>query len=142
MDDMGPIDMLQSLITQLLARSEFEFELSFVKKATKKGLANGNLQSLLRTFRQLVVQLPKNTVVFCFVDMISTFEIQLFEEDMQACWEMFSKLIGSKAGVVFKLLVTEPGQIAIDQKHLEDVFEVPEDFEGEGNRVLDDSGTD
>ena len=130
--------MMISLIGQLLLQAkqkDLHFELSFLAQKKLQLLAEEDLKTLCSLFRSLVVQLPKNRMIFCVIDGISLYESSDGEEDLFYTWQKLNQLLTHKSlKAVMKLLATCPGQTL--RLHEEDlmmngeVVEMPEQVDG------------
>ena len=131
----GAQGMLQSLLVQLLVRSEYEnFSLDFVDRTLFQRLENADLVALCTFFEALVDQLPQSTILFVIVDGVSFYETQ---DRVQGTCYAIGKLveIAETAGRVMKLLVTCPGVSGYVRKgfHDDDVLWVAEAGDGDGD---------
>ena len=131
--------MMISLIGQLLLQARqknIHFDVSFVVKKKLKLLAEEDLKTLCNVFRDLVIQLPKDRIMFCVIDGISLYESTDGEADLLYAWQRLNQLLGHKhLKAVVKLLATSPGQTL--RLHDEDmmtsghVLWVPEEVDGD-----------
>ena len=127
-----------SLIGQLLLQAkqkDLKFDLSFLAQKKLQLLAQDDLKTLCSLFRNLVVQLPKNSMIFCVIDAISLYESTGEDEDLIYVWQTLNQLLTHKGlKAVMKILATSPGQTL--RLHEEDVttlggvLDVPEQVDG------------
>ena len=133
-----------SLIGQLLMQrkhKKLEFDLSFIGDEDIKHLKEGRLKVLCNVFRELVVQIPENRIVFCVVDGISLYELKDESTDTVDIWRRLNKLQRNKRlKAVFKLLATCPGQAMNLQQedYMEggEVMLIPDLVDGDRDGVL------
>jgi hypothetical protein len=116
--DNVPAGVMTSLLAQLLTQFR-DFDLSDMKHLST--LDTDDIQQLLRVFKKLIGQLPRETMVFCIVDSVSVYEGDWADE----CDVLLQSLIdiahhrSARRGCVFKLLVTS--QIRLQSEAVEDL---------------------
>lgn len=108
----GPNGLMRSLLTQMLLLDQFNFSFSFIDSQTQKErLKRHSLSQLSDTFRKMVNQIPRNTVLFIFIDGVSLFEKSEWIEDLrQVMYELRKLTWDDKIASTVKLVVTNPGR--------------------------------
>ena len=130
--------MMISLIGQLLLQAKqknVHFDMSFLAQKKLQLLAVDDLKTLCNIFRNLVIQLPKDKMIFCIIDGISLYESTDGEADLLYAWKGLNQLLAHKhLKAVMKLLATSPGQtLRLHEEDLMmngDVLFVPEEVDG------------
>ena len=130
--------MMISLLGQLLLQAkhkDLHFDLTFLAQKKLQHIAQEDLKTLCSLFRSLVVQLPKDRMIFCVIDGISLYESTDGDDDLFYAWQRLNQLLEHKSlKAIMKLLATCPGQTL--RLHEEDVMtngevlEVPENVDG------------
>ena len=138
-DGSNAQSMMISLIGQLLLQARpkhVHFDLSFLVQEKLKLLAEDDVKTLCEIFRDLVIQLPKHTIIFCVIDGISLYESANGVADLLYVWQRLNQLlIHKKLKAVMKLLATSPGQTL--HLHDEDIIThgdvllMPEEIDGD-----------
>ena len=131
--------MMISLIGQLLLQARqkhVQFDLSFMVKEKLQLLAEHDVKTSCRIFRDLVIQLPKDMVIFCVIDGISLYESANGVADLLLVWQRLNELLAhKKLKAVMKLLATSPGQTSYLHDEniitLGDVLLMPEEIDGD-----------
>ena len=130
--------MMISLIGQLLLQARqkrVHFDLSFLVQERLQLLAEDDVKTLCKVFRDLVIQLPKDMIIFCVIDGISLYESVNGEDDVIHVWQRLNQLLAhQKLKAVMKLLATSPGQTLYlhDENIIThgDVILMPEEIDG------------
>ncbi|OIW31235.1 hypothetical protein CONLIGDRAFT_700977 [Coniochaeta ligniaria NRRL 30616] len=108
--------MLVSLVGQLFTQvkdwkhGDWGLDLSSISDDDWAAIQEESLDALFDIFRAVVMQLPKNTVIFCLIDSLSAYEDSKRKEDTIALMQKLARLVRKSTCVTFKLLVTCPGQ--------------------------------
>ena len=131
--------MMISLIGQLLLQARqkhLQFDLSFMVKEKLQLLAEDDVKTSCRIFRDLVIQLPKDMIIFCVIDGISLYESANGVADLLYVWQRLNELLAhKKLKAVMKLLATSPGQtLHLHDENiimLGDVLLMPEEIDGD-----------
>ena len=142
--------MMISLIGQLLLQTgqkRLHFDTSFLAPKKLQLLAADDLKTLCTIFQNLVIQLPKNRIVFVVIDGISLYEATDGDADLFYAWQKLNQLLIHKSlKAVMKLLATSPGQTL--HLHEEDVMMngdvlyVPEEVDGDRQGAWNSAGFD
>ena len=130
--------MMISLIGQLLLQARqkhVHFDLSFLVQEKLQLLAEDDVKTLCKIFRDLVVQLPKDMIIFCVIDGISLYESADGDADLLYVWQRLNRLLAHEnLKAAMKLLATSPGQTLYlhdeDIITLGDVLLMPEEIDG------------
>ena len=102
----GPLDLVKSLIVQLMWR--FDFDLAFVDQDPPDENKLNAGQWLCSLLQKLLGQLPAGAVLFWIVDGVSFFERhQIVELTCRVLWELI-QIIDTRDDIIVKLLVTSP----------------------------------
>ena len=128
-----------SLIGQLLLQARqkhVQFDLSFLVQEKLQLLAEDDVKTLCKIFRDLVIQIPKDMIIFCVIDGISLYESASGVGDLLHVWQRLNQLLThKKLKAVMKLLATSPGQTLYlhdeDIVTHGDVLLMPEDIDGD-----------
>lgn len=131
--------MMISLLSQLLYLKK-GFDLSFIDKSMIGKLRDDSIQALCRIFRRLVVQLPEEVVLFCFIDTISIYETSDRLEETRFAFRTITRLLAAeKRKGTFKLLITSSGRSLHIEEHIdeEDILRVPDYIDGNRQGVID-----
>jgi len=130
-----PREMLASLIGQLvwqLRRRNLVVDFSFMKKADWHHVADFTLNSLTRTFRELVAQLPASSIFTIIIDEIDQYEVG---ETSNNIFTILRRLLRTvhEVGKMIKLIATCRGKsTSIRELFAEgNVLEMPQDVEGD-----------
>lgn len=102
----GPLDLVKSLIVQLMWR--FNFDLSFVDQDPPDDYKLNAGKWLCSLLQKLLKQLPAGTVLFWIIDGVSYFERHQIVETTCLVFGKLIKMIGARNNVIVKLLVTSP----------------------------------
>lgn len=108
-DDANVARMLCSLIGQLLTQHH-RFDLHFFKKYHLRGVEDSNVEVLCDIFDELVLQLPKDMMLFCVVDSVSTYEDRFRRDDIALAMKRLHHITTVPHNGIFKLLMTSPGR--------------------------------
>jgi hypothetical protein len=122
--------LVGELLTQMLAR-EVDIDVSFLTKTDQKNIEKLDLDILCNVFRDLTLQLPPKTVLFCVLDEVFLYETANLGSDTNAIMQRLTRLVGKHTEVVFKLLVTCQGRSLDFQKYFQDkeILDLPADIE-------------
>lgn len=131
--------MMISLIGQLLLQAthkKLHFDMSFLAQKKLQLLEADDLGTLCSVFRNLVLQLPKDRIIFVVIDGISLYEATDGDADLLYAWQKLNQLLTHKSlKAVVKLLATSPGQTlrlhGEDVMTHGDVLDMPEDVDGD-----------
>jgi hypothetical protein len=150
--------LILSLLGQLLSttinndRFDFEFDLGFIDDEVIEQLQNYDLETLCEVFKTLVLQIKETIVLFCFLDTVSIYEIRERRDGTRFVLSMLRELVDEtgrlrmegNSGVVFKLLVTDPGAVCVVEEFFadEEKFLVPEFIDGGNQGVVLMEGLD
>ena len=111
----GPVGLLQSLVSQLLAHVNRASGLAFLhgmgdNPGLLEGVANGDLAALCWFFTFLFYRLQPGLVVYCIIDGIDSFEGGSGDWEAQICdvVDLLNGLVvaGGSRGPILKLLLT------------------------------------
>ncbi|KAH7080231.1 hypothetical protein BKA63DRAFT_600602 [Paraphoma chrysanthemicola] len=108
--------LLAQLIGQLLPqlksrkRKRFEPDLSSLSIDDQSGLGNDDFAATWRIFEVIIRQLPKGTVVVCFIDALTVFENTARRQDTNLFMKKLSRLIRKAKNVDLRCMVTYPGR--------------------------------
>ena len=104
----GPAGLLRSFISQLLPLQSYS--LDFVDDGDLENLRRHDIGALCNLFAMLVQQLAEETVLFCIIDGISTFEKSRYGDSVAVFLAMISQLTETLAvslgSPILKILVT------------------------------------
>jgi hypothetical protein len=131
--------MMISLLSQLLYLKK-DFDLSFIDKNIIRVLKEDSIQALCRIFRRLVLQLPAEVVLFCFIDTISIYETSDRLEETRFAFRTITRLLtAEKRKGTFKLLITSTGRSLNIEEYIdeEDILRVPDYVDGNRLGVID-----
>lgn len=116
---VGPVGMMRSLVEQLVALLiKYDVDRAYeLDKDKDKGfgrnfrenLRDGEIPELYRAFRRLLGYVPRGVTVFCFIDGVSWFESEEFEEKMEYVVSELIDLV-KHAPARLKLLLTCPSR--------------------------------
>ena len=101
------------LLTQVKRRKKaqsLDLDLSFLSFEDHCAVQAGDIEATFDVFQAVAKQLPKDTVVFCFIDGLSAYENSDRREDTNRLMRMMLKLIKRSRSVVFRCMVTFPGR--------------------------------
>lgn len=113
--------MLASLVGQMYTqiqnwddnddeRADFNLDLSSISSADCWAIQKEkDLGALFNIFRDMVMQLPENTIVFCLIDSLSAYENSGRKDDTVALMQKVARLVKKSTRVALKVLVTAPG---------------------------------
>jgi len=154
--------MMISLLGQLLecqptpSDPKVSWDFSFVDEEIKLRLEEEDLEALCYTFHQLVLQIKETMVLVCFIDKISSYETAARKAGTEFVIKVLTDLVedlndrnkkiqdgGEEAqGVVFKLLVTDPGYSIQLEGYFyeEEKLKVDEWIDGERSGVVNFGG--
>ncbi|MAD85387.1 MAG: hypothetical protein CL912_20700 [Deltaproteobacteria bacterium] len=118
--------LVGGLLTQMLAEG-IEVDISFLTKNDWKKLEGLELSKLCIVFRELTMQLPVGTVIFCLLDEVVVYETSSLSAEIDAIMRRLTRLVTKHTKVVFKLLVTSRGRSLDFQKYFrdEDILDLP-----------------
>ncbi|KAG8526825.1 uncharacterized protein KY384_008254 [Bacidia gigantensis] len=108
--------MLTSLVGQLLThvkrweRSDFRLDLSSISDDKCNAIQQEDKDALFDLFRAIIMQLPKNTIIFCLIDGLSAYENSNRKKDTIAFMRKLARLVQKSSRVALRVLVTFPGQ--------------------------------
>jgi hypothetical protein len=127
-------NMMASLVGELLAQMlarEVEIDVSFLTKTDLKNVEGLDLDILCNIFRELILQMPPKTVVFCVLDEVVLYETAELGIDTDKIMRRLTRLVAKDTDVVFKLLVTCRGRSLDFQKYFRDseILDLPADIE-------------
>jgi hypothetical protein len=122
--------LVGELLAQMLAR-EVDIDASFLTKTDQKNIENLDLVILCNVFRDLTLQLPPQTVLFCVLDEVVLYETANLGSDTNAIMRRLTRLVAKHTKVVFKLLVTCQGRSLDFQKYFrgEEILNLSADIE-------------
>jgi hypothetical protein len=110
-------ELIASLTVQLLTQVKrrkkaqgFSLDLSFLSFEDHCAVQAGDIKATFNVFQAVVKQLPKGTVIFCFIDGLSAYENSDRRGDTNRLMQMILKLIKRSRSVVFRCMVTFPGR--------------------------------
>ena len=143
--------LIVSLITQLLSQPGEEsvdamFNLAFIDDEMCRLIRQDDIEALCDLFKTLVLQIKTFKVVMCVIDTISIYETAerraLTSYVLAVLMEIVEETGGNDKGVVFKLLITEPGAYCAAETSFleEEILRVEECIDGTGQGVLDMDG--
>lgn len=109
----GPVRLLRCLIKQLICTSGYDFDLSILNPPRqRKAIEEGDLQMLCNLFRELVYQLPPDTMLFCSIDGLSFLEKRPYQHQVSTVMHTLVQLTRDlDLNSIFKLLVTDRAQV-------------------------------
>ena len=96
--------MMRNLIGQLQAQYK-HFDLGFIGRYYRKCLGGGDVKGMCSLFQKLVVQLLKDTLLFCIIDSVSSYEDRKRRDDVVNTVERLHS-IRRKCSQAFRLLMT------------------------------------
>lgn len=141
--------MMISLVGQLLLQARqknLQFDLSFLTGKKLQLLERDDLKTLCNIFRSLIIQLPKNRIIFCVIDGISLYESRDGDADLLYAWQKLNQLLTHKhLKTVMKLLATSPSQtlrLHEDVVMNGEVLFVPEEVDGGGQGAWNSADID
>lgn len=122
-----------SLICQLLSRCK-RFDLSFFHRRHLHGVREGDLDIICNTLDELILQLPKRTVLFLVLDCLSFLEDAQRRADVQYLVGRLCQVARTPGKAVFKLLINNAGGRfrAGSEIEKEDTLMVPQSVDGDG----------
>lgn len=134
MEDTSPLSLFCAHMTHLFVAAKY-FDLSFLVQEKLQLLAEDDVKTLCKVFQNLVIQLPKDMIIFCVIDGISLYESANGVEDLLHVWQRLIQLLAHrKLKAVMKLLATSPGQTLYlhdeDMMTNGDVLLMPEEIDG------------
>ncbi|KAI4647780.1 hypothetical protein J4E93_004190 [Alternaria ventricosa] len=101
------------LLTQVKRRKKaqsLDLDLSFLSFEDHCAVQAGDIEATFDVFQAVAKQLPKDTVVFCFIDGLSAYENSDRRENTNRLMKMILKLMKRCRSVVFRCMVTFPGR--------------------------------
>jgi hypothetical protein len=124
------------LLTQMLER-KIDVDVLFLTTQDREKIENSELDIMCNVFRELILQLPPKTILFCILDEVSSYETAKLGTYMNTIIRRLTRLVKRNKEVIFKLLVTCRGRSLCLQKYFDDeeILDLPEDVE------LDEAGT-
>jgi len=114
----SPAGIINSLLAQLLTHCK-KADLS---KAAKLGrFDSGEVDEVMERFEKVLHRLPPNTMVFCVIDGLSFYvDEDETKEDAEYLIDSLTELVEtnnrSKNRPIFKLLVTAPARLRVDEE--------------------------
>ncbi|ETS73822.1 hypothetical protein PFICI_14768 [Pestalotiopsis fici W106-1] len=93
------------LLSQMLHR-DVQMDLSFFETRDWHRHANMKLDTLWKLLRQLISQLPEESVLICVIDEITRYETSALYQDTEKVVRRLTRLVGNSESIVFKLLLT------------------------------------
>ena len=113
--DAHPLGMLNSCLSQLLIQissyltltPNSNLDLSYMIDLNS-AVQNDNISHLSQVFSDLVLHLPKNTIVFCIIDGIMYYEDSRRRDDLVSALGIMVNLSKKEKDCLFKLLLTAP----------------------------------
>lgn len=108
--------LLVQLIGQLLnqpesrKRKKFKPDLSTLTGEDLSEIEEEDLSATWRAFETIVKQLPKGTVVFCFIDGMSAYENSARRRETTMFMKKLCRLIRKVKGISLRCMVTYPGR--------------------------------
>ena len=109
--DAGIPALIRSLIAQILVTPHTDFKVSLTKKIPKTDLSD--VKALSAIYRDLIMQIPAGTTVFCIIDALTFHEDnKARRRDALALVQTLADLTESCVGdehCIFKVLLTCPG---------------------------------
>lgn len=144
----NPAIMLSCLIEQLLSCASVQpyYHSASIDKHLLKGLKKKDVNALCKLFKLLIEQiLPSNMVVFCLIDSISYYEVEVHRDDIRVILAMMKSLVRSQRGrrrglqdrMVFKLMVTDGASSLYAYKYFEHGQTVEMIDAGNGSKLLE-----
>lgn len=139
-----------SLLTQLVLKERYKgFKFGFMSDELVERVKGFEVEALCEVFKTLVLQIKDTSMLLCFVDTISIYETRPRRAGTRVVLEMLRELVGETRtqreeqmqGVVFKVLVTDPG-ISCEAMKLfkEEVFVVGSFVDGGRQGIVDMEG--
>ena len=113
--------ILGQLVEQMLARG-VQMDLEFLNDGYWEYFEERDLEGLGSVFHQLVLQLPRNSRLYCILDEVSCYDDHGTSDMMEILWELVDsvKLCKESGRVGFKLLVMT--QRELDVKKLGEIL--------------------
>ncbi|RDL36240.1 Uncharacterized protein BP5553_06852 [Venustampulla echinocandica] len=106
--------MLASLVGQLLMQVKSwghrKFKLDLSSLSDDDLSETEDLGVLFNTFRTVIAQLPKGTLIFCLIDSLSAYENSTRKEETIDFMRKLARLVKKSTRVALKVLVTCPGR--------------------------------
>jgi hypothetical protein len=108
--------LLAQLTGQLLSqlkskkRKRFDPDLSSLSIEDQSALENDDYAATWRTFETVIKQLPRGTVVVCFIDALTVYENSARKQDTSALMKKLSRLIRKSKTLDLRCMVTYPGR--------------------------------
>ncbi|KAF3025095.1 hypothetical protein E8E14_014568 [Neopestalotiopsis sp. 37M] len=93
------------LLSQMLDRG-VQMDLSFLEPRDWRRLENMKLDMLWKVLRQLISQLPEESVLICVIDEIARYETSALCQDTEQVFRRLTRLVRNTEPIVFKLLLT------------------------------------
>lgn len=97
------------LLSQILER-DLHIDLWFLDARDWRHLESLKLDILWKVLRQLISQLPEDSVLICVIDEISRYESSALEQDTDQVVRRLTRLVKNSQNIVFKLLLTCHGR--------------------------------
>ncbi|KAF2833086.1 hypothetical protein CC86DRAFT_450891 [Ophiobolus disseminans] len=100
------------LLNQLESRKRRKFspDLSSLKDEDSSRIEGSSLSTTWHAFETIIKQLPKNTVVFCFIDSLSAYENSSRRPKTGALMKKICRLIKTLKGASLRCMVTYSGR--------------------------------
>lgn len=105
----SPSAMMRSLITQIIRESKME--INFIGHYLRSKLEVLDFRALCNCFKLFIENLPMETVLFCIIDGVSSFERREWSDDCRKAIDDLQDLTyDAGMNTIFKLLVTSPSR--------------------------------
>lgn len=111
--EASAVGIVASFLGQLLSQMEqrgLHMDLSFLDARDWRHLESLQLETLWKVLRQLISQLPEDSVLVCVIDEISRYETSALEQDTDQIIRRLTRLVKNSQNIVFKLLLTCHGR--------------------------------
>lgn len=129
--DASVVRMMRSLVGQLLIQHK-RFDLSFFRRYHASRVVENDINTLCDIFDNLVLELPKHTMLFCVIDSISFYEDHFRRDDTVLAISRLYNVTTLQHNAILKLLVTTPGRSIYVKDYLpkNKILLVPEEADG------------
>ncbi|KAE8449419.1 hypothetical protein EG329_008027 [Mollisiaceae sp. DMI_Dod_QoI] len=118
----GPNGLLRSIIIQLVMKlvKIDHLSLDFIDNRNYlQDLEEHDLKSLCEVLHSLVSQFPTETTIYCIIDSVSFFDIDMMFNDLKIALEYLKRIVDDKSLVpIFKVMLTNPMQSTWRMKKL------------------------
>lgn len=111
--EASAVGIVASFTGQLLSQMQergLHMDLSFLDARDWRHLESLKLDILWKVLRQLITQLPEDSVLVCVIDEISRYESSALEQDTDQIIRRLTRLVKNSQNIVFKLLLTCHGR--------------------------------